>query len=426
MMKAVKFALYGMVGCVLGSIVGEGCVIPFVQNTAGTQQEAFIFSPEVQERLDREGAKTGDIQIALKWDNYNDLDLHCIDPNGDEIYYSNKRVSSGGELDVDMNAGGQKSLTPVENIYWASGAAPTGHYRLYVDHYANKHSATSAFEIEAGVLGQGTKKFTGQVTHGQSKSLVHEFYFSANSNAGAGTSFASFLLIGLWTALLAIGLSLALIAGQNRYMRRKPVLTKVEIGKASIGGLVFGLIAGGLGQCLYLGSSYGVILEALSKMVSWTILGGFIGFSLSTFIPNLPPLKGLIGGLIGGFIGAFGFIIGAAITGDVFGRWLGAAIIGFCIGLMIAIIEQLTREAALEVTWAPNETSLISLGERPITIGGGKEEHIFIAGMQHNQLKIKLEQAKIICEDTVKKKTTSLKNDSKLNIGSVQIKVLAN
>ena len=92
-------------------------------------------SDPLSSRLKREGAKTGAVQISLMWNNYNDLDLHCIDPNGEEIYFSRKHSLSGGELDVDMNAGGVSSIEPVENIFWREGGAPTGTYKVFVNHY---------------------------------------------------------------------------------------------------------------------------------------------------------------------------------------------------------------------------------------------------------------------------------------------------
>jgi hypothetical protein len=97
-----------------------------IGSETSTATPSLIFSPDLVSRLQREGAKTGDIQIALIWNNYNDLDLHSIDPAGEEIYFGHKRASSGGELDVDMNAGGPISDQPVENIYWPPGGAPLG------------------------------------------------------------------------------------------------------------------------------------------------------------------------------------------------------------------------------------------------------------------------------------------------------------
>src|SRR5262249_47416569 len=38
--------------------------------------------PEMQKRLKEAGGKTGYIQVSLRWDNRNDLDLHCVDPSG--------------------------------------------------------------------------------------------------------------------------------------------------------------------------------------------------------------------------------------------------------------------------------------------------------------------------------------------------------
>ncbi len=91
----------------------------------------------IERRLGEASAKGGDIQISLFWKNYNDLDLHCIDPRGEEIFFSNKRSHlTGGELDVDRNAQMPFTATPVENIYWPVGGAPPGLYRIFVVHYA--------------------------------------------------------------------------------------------------------------------------------------------------------------------------------------------------------------------------------------------------------------------------------------------------
>lgn len=95
---------------------------------------------ELNRRLTREGAQTGDLQFSLMWNNYNDLDLHVTDPYGEEIYYRYRRSTSAGLLDVDMNVHyktGHYSNAPVENIFWAYGSAPSGHYKVTVVHYLN-------------------------------------------------------------------------------------------------------------------------------------------------------------------------------------------------------------------------------------------------------------------------------------------------
>jgi len=80
---------------------------------------------------------TGDVQVLLNWDNYNDLDLCCTDPNGETVWFKNKNVSTGGQLDIDMNVDYPGSNTPVENIYWPSGKAPNGSYNVYLINYKN-------------------------------------------------------------------------------------------------------------------------------------------------------------------------------------------------------------------------------------------------------------------------------------------------
>lgn len=83
----------------------------------------------------------GDVKILLKWNNYNDLDLSCKDPNGDVVWWDNKKVSSGGQLEIDMNAKKETlSRTPQEHIFWPVGEAPDGTYHVYLRYYANHDS----------------------------------------------------------------------------------------------------------------------------------------------------------------------------------------------------------------------------------------------------------------------------------------------
>jgi hypothetical protein len=81
---------------------------------------------------------TGDVQVLLRWNNYNDLDLYCIDPQGETVWFKNKRVSSGGQLEIDMNVEYPDSKKPIENIYWSNGGAPNGTYNVYLVYY-KKH-----------------------------------------------------------------------------------------------------------------------------------------------------------------------------------------------------------------------------------------------------------------------------------------------
>jgi Ca-activated chloride channel homolog len=120
---------------------------------------------EMSSRLAGSGAKTGDVRVSLMWNNRNDLDLHVVDPAREEIFYSNRRSRSGGELDVDMNAGGTSSLTPVENIYWPKGGAPQGIYKVIVHNFALKGKQIRNTEFKIEVLNRGEiSEYTGVVT----------------------------------------------------------------------------------------------------------------------------------------------------------------------------------------------------------------------------------------------------------------------
>jgi hypothetical protein len=110
----------------------------------------------LERRLGEVSARGGDIQISLSWHNYNDLDLHCLDSAGEEIFFGHRlSLRTGGVLDVDQNAGPPYNMSPVENIYWPFGGAPSGLYRISVVYYA-PHTGVDAtpFMVRTVVRGQ--------------------------------------------------------------------------------------------------------------------------------------------------------------------------------------------------------------------------------------------------------------------------------
>ena len=140
-----------------GGILGEG-----IQEAVISEEGASAFS----ERLEREGAKRGSVQISLLWNNWNDLDLHVITPSGEHIFHDNRKSACGGELDLDMNFK-PTSKTPVENVVWTK-TPPSGTYRVGVRHYKiqHKNSILSKIPIISSLILKNETDFKVSVTIG--------------------------------------------------------------------------------------------------------------------------------------------------------------------------------------------------------------------------------------------------------------------
>jgi|LakMenEpi03Aug12_release.lakeMendotaPanAssembly.Ray.scaffolds.fasta_scaffold28241_2 subtilisin family serine protease len=122
-----------------------------------------------------ETPSSGDVQILLNWDNINDLDLVCMDPNGEVVWFKNKSVSSGGKLEIDMNAGATKSNNPLENIYWPTGGAPNGTYRVAISYY-KQYASVDATNFKATIkYGDSTKIINGAIKSMDKNKSIFEF-----------------------------------------------------------------------------------------------------------------------------------------------------------------------------------------------------------------------------------------------------------
>jgi len=109
---------------------------------------------EMRRRVIQAGGQYEDneIRCSLMWNTYSDLDLHCITPARQHIYFGDKRDRSGGRLDVDENAGAGHTLTPVENIRWAT--APNGLYQFYIHNYSERSNGQNWYKAEIEVSGK--------------------------------------------------------------------------------------------------------------------------------------------------------------------------------------------------------------------------------------------------------------------------------
>ena len=132
---------------------------------------------EIKERLKDVKAGSGDIQLSLTWDNYNDLDLSCTEPDGTVISFENRRSPSGGNMDLDMNSAPQ-SNQPVENIFWPLGQARSGKYRIYVDYYRRHTSSNEEVEFTLRVIvGEKEQFLRAKLPPKSGRTLVHTFEY---------------------------------------------------------------------------------------------------------------------------------------------------------------------------------------------------------------------------------------------------------
>jgi hypothetical protein len=107
---------------------------------------------------------TGDVQILLRWNNYNDLDLCCTDPQNVTAWFKNPRTPSGGQLEIDMNAEYPDSKSPIEHIYWPSGEAPNGIYDVYLLYYRKHEPAINETPYTITVkYGNRTQEYNGVI-----------------------------------------------------------------------------------------------------------------------------------------------------------------------------------------------------------------------------------------------------------------------
>ena len=105
------------------------------------------------------GNVDGVLRFSIMWNegqnDNSDLDAHCIEPDGNEIYFGNCRKpsisSSSGQLDIDITEPIRQMIgkPSVENITWTDiSRMKPGVYKFFVNQYCNRGSKGFKAEIE--------------------------------------------------------------------------------------------------------------------------------------------------------------------------------------------------------------------------------------------------------------------------------------
>lgn len=109
----------------------------FIRSILKTK-ENFLLENYAKKRLTEisKGNNSG-LMVAISWNtDRTDIDLHVIEPNGEECFYSNKDTRSGGSLTKDVTQGYGPEL-------YVHSKPPKGKYRITAHYFASDQLKTS-------------------------------------------------------------------------------------------------------------------------------------------------------------------------------------------------------------------------------------------------------------------------------------------
>jgi pSer/pThr/pTyr-binding forkhead associated (FHA) protein len=169
-------------------------------------------------------------------------------------------------------------------------------------------------------------------------------------------------------------------AMRNRFIRGFAICFGVALFSDYIANYVFGAILqmGGWGLG-HPGSSFALFM---GRVTSWVIMGGMLGVGVGIATFNLPNIaKGGIGGLIGGLAGGALFDpINYATGGGLASRLIGLSLIGLAIGLLIGLVQELTKDAWVTVEQGRLKGRQYRVEGARATIGRAEENPIGLFG----------------------------------------------
>jgi Ca-activated chloride channel family protein len=472
--KPLLFGMYGALGCLIAALLFGELFLFLMAPPPITQPSAQALVLLIDSSGSMDGAKLAEVKTAatnfVQRQNLSQnqiaiigfgSDIHLGTPLTNDVATLTKAIANladggGTRMDMAIESAVQElqSTSLAKNILLFTDGQPGfsgSNLPEEIDNtlQAGKRAKAAQINLIAVATGDADTNFLGQLT--QNPNLV--FYADSGNfdkafqsaekaiysliDSSSATSSNPFLesvaITGVWTSILAIGASLALIIGQNHFLRRR-LFNPKEIALGIMGGLLAGFMAGAIAQLGFSVLSQFPTLAIGGRLVAWSFLGILVGGGMSLFVPNLKLSKAILGGFSGGTIGGLGFLLASSFFGVTVGRLIGAMSLGFFLGLMIALLEQITRQAWVVVHWTLKEQTTISLGSTPIILGSSPNAHIYLRKDQDYPsvtAKIYLQGEKIYLEfddqyikqKSMKKLKQELKNGDIRKLDRISIEV---
>ena len=121
---------------------GANSVEVVAANRAGEGRDSVSFFSDVP---------SVDMQVVLSWDtDGTDVDLHVVDPSGEECYYGHRVTKIGGKLDVDDTDGFGPEVFTLAN-------AAAGKYQVRVKYYSSHGHPQTQLWVQV-VMFEGTNR----------------------------------------------------------------------------------------------------------------------------------------------------------------------------------------------------------------------------------------------------------------------------
>ncbi len=227
--------------------------------------------------------------------------------------------------------------------------------------------------------------------------LVHDIQFDpqigkwtgAESNPAQDLLFS--IIIGLCIVLGLVIADAVRSGSPKRLVRGAPIAIALGIGGGLLGNRLgdaaFELFLGGQPlQAIY----YAIQQKDLTiiprlitgRAFGWAIIGGFLGLASGMTRLSTQKIKhGALGGLAGGFLGGLLFEpMGQAFGTGAVSRMVGFSVVGGTIGLAIALVEDLFKQAWVMVMAGRNEGRQYILTKAVSTVGRDELSDVGVFG----------------------------------------------